>query len=281
MNFAFSSRSFLPFLISLLVTICLSDAFHISNDACYYPSQGLKNEYLKPTYECELRRGKDHLVTLSAKKKRRRRRRKESDTSPEDQSEKSLSESILLPVGDELPDFDLGGEVEEASQRVRISSNPDEITPAMMADGNAAARSLDELIMDRSLENKFKFDEPEDPNIPDFIQLGKESSSPLPSLNDGTSMVLGGGGIGKKKQRQAERIANAIRVKEEEKQVGSNILSKIPSFLNEKGEVSAVKVLEQGAWLGIYSLIGWEIYINSPFFDRAGPMAPIVYEILM
>jgi len=272
MDFAFSSKSFLPFLISLLITICLSDAFHIS---------GPKNEYLKPTYECELRRGKAHLVTLSAKKKRRRRRRKESDTLSEDQSEKSLSESILLPVGDELPDFDLGGEVEEASQRVRISSNPDEITPAMMADGNVAARSLDELITDRSLENRFKFDEPEDPNIPDFIQLAKESSSPLPSLNDGTSMVLGGGGMGKKKQRQAERIANAIRVKEEEKQVGSNILSKIPSFLNEKGEVSAVKILEQGAWLGIYSLIGWEIYINSPLFDRAGPMAPIVYEILM
>jgi len=270
---AFSSRSFLPFLLSLSTIFCLSDAFHISNGA-YYPSQGLKNYYLKPKYECELRKGKVHLVTLSVKK-RRRRRRKESDTTPEDQAEMLVSESMSLPVGDELPDFDLEGEGEEASQRVRISSNPDEITPAMMADGNAAARSLDELITDRSLENKFQFDEPEDPNIPDFIQLAKESSSP--SLDDGTML---GGGMGKKKKRQAERIANAIRVKEEEKQEG-NILSKIPLFLNEKGEVSAVKILEQGAWLGIYSLIGWEVYINSPLFDRAGPMAPIVYEILM
>jgi len=280
MVFAFSSRSFLPLLLSLSIIICLSDGFHISNDTCY-PSHGLKNEHLKPKYECELRKGKAHLVTLYAKKKRRRRR-KESDTTSEDESEKALLESVPLPVGDELPDFDLEGEGEEASQRVKISSNPDEITPAMMADGNAAERSLDELITDRSLENKFEFDEPEDPNIPDFIQLAKESSSsspsPSPSLNDGTVL---GGGMGKKKQRQAERIANAIRVKEEEKKEGSNILSNIPSFLNEKGEVSGVKILEQGAWLGIYSLVGWEVYINSPLFDRAGPMAPIVYEILM
>jgi hypothetical protein len=41
--------------------------------------------------------------------------------------------------------------------------------------------------------------------------------------------------------------------------------------------VSAVKVLEAGAWTGIYLLVAWEIYINSPFFDRAGPMAPVVY----
>lgn len=41
------------------------------------------------------------------------------------------------------------------------------------------------------------------------------------------------------------------------------------------------QLLEQGAWLGIYSLVGWEVYINTPLFDRAGPMAPIVYEFLM
>lgn len=35
------------------------------------------------------------------------------------------------------------------------------------------------------------------------------------------------------------------------------------------------------AWLGIYLLIGWEVYINSPLFDRAAPLAPLVFEIVM
>lgn len=35
------------------------------------------------------------------------------------------------------------------------------------------------------------------------------------------------------------------------------------------------------AWAGIYILIGWEFYINSPLFERAAPLAPVVFEILM
>lgn len=35
------------------------------------------------------------------------------------------------------------------------------------------------------------------------------------------------------------------------------------------------------AWLGIFLLVGWEFYLNSPLFDRAAPMAPVLYEILM
>ena len=31
------------------------------------------------------------------------------------------------------------------------------------------------------------------------------------------------------------------------------------------------------AWVGIASLIGWEAFINSPLFERAAPLAPVVY----
>ena len=34
------------------------------------------------------------------------------------------------------------------------------------------------------------------------------------------------------------------------------------------------------AWIGIVLLIVWEAYINSPFFERAAPMAPVVFELV-
>lgn len=147
----------------------------------------------------------------------------------------------------------------------------------MMGSGNTAEKSLDELISDRALESKFEFDEKEDPSIPDFVDLAQASST-TPSSSYGSDIP--GGGTGKKKQRQAERVANAIAAKEAEKPVES-FLESVPQFLNEKGDVSAIKILEQGAWLGIWSLVIWEFYINSPLFDRAAPLAPIIYEILM
>jgi hypothetical protein len=107
--------------------------------------------------------------------------------------------------------------------------------------------------------------------------------------------------VGTKKARQAVRKAAAIASKEEEEE--ESILSKLPFVIDEKGEVNAVKVccrtirkcrfnrsfpanfmslqvLEAGAWLGIFSLVAWEFYINSPLFDRAGPMAPVIYDKL-
>ena len=198
-----------------------------------------------------------------------------------------------------------------------------------MGSGNMSSRSLDELISNRALENKLEFDEKGDPSIPDFVDLARASST-TPTYDAESSLSTAG--VGKKKQRQAERIAKAIAAKEAEAPVES-FLSNVPQFLNEKGEVSAIKILEQGgkllkalcrdivhvyknksskilvlsnlikyqtqhslwsfnlfcnekfhspaAWVGIFILVGWEVYINSPLFDRAAPLAPLVYEILM
>ena len=43
-------------------------------------------------------------------------------------------------------------------------------------------------------------------------------------------------------------------------------------------EVNVLKLLENGAWVGIGLLVAWEIYINSPFFERAAPLIPPVFE---
>jgi hypothetical protein len=44
--------------------------------------------------------------------------------------------------------------------------------------------------------------------------------------------------------------------------------------------LNIVKVTKNGAWVGIGLLAVWEIYINSPFFDRAAPLIPVVYDTL-
>ena len=42
-------------------------------------------------------------------------------------------------------------------------------------------------------------------------------------------------------------------------------------------DMSAIDYLQTITWGCLYALIAWEVYINSPFFERAAPMAPVVY----
>ena len=262
-----SGRSVVQFQLSLsLLSIiaCIGHAFQIHNGAPQLPTLQLV-AFPIARYDYYVKSGNSNAfpllrsssVTLAAKKKRRRRRRTQNDTTAPDDGDVdpenavSIPDPVSVPNNNELPDFDLETEEEkEEEQRQqrakRISSNPDEITPAMISTGNTPLRSLDELIMDRSLESKFEFDEPENPSVPDFIQLAQESSSSSSSLVDNSSTVVPDGSMGKKKQRQAERIANAIRLKEEEEKAGANILSNIPMFLDGDGNFRATKVLESG-----------------------------------
>ena len=262
-----SGRSLVQFQLSLsLLSIiaCIGHAFQIRNGAPQPPTLQLvafPYDYVKSRNSNAFPPLRSSSVTLAAKKKRRRRRRTQNDTTAPDDGDVdpenavSIPDPVSVPNNNELPDFDLETEEEkEEEQRQqrakRISSNPDEITPAMISTGNTPLRSLDELIMDRSLESKFEFDEPENPSVPDFIQLAQESSSSSSSssssLADDSSTVVPDGSMGKKKQRQAERIANAIRLKEEEEKAGANILSNIPMFLDGDGKFRATKVLESG-----------------------------------
>eukprot|EP00529_Nitzschia_sp_RCC80_P029509 CAMPEP_0113485708 /NCGR_PEP_ID=MMETSP0014_2-20120614/24623_1 /TAXON_ID=2857 /ORGANISM="Nitzschia sp." /LENGTH=318 /DNA_ID=CAMNT_0000379363 /DNA_START=80 /DNA_END=1036 /DNA_ORIENTATION=- /assembly_acc=CAM_ASM_000159 len=252
------------------------------------------------------------ITQLCAKKRRRRKDRvdttttqtsnEESANTPE--QEEGPSTSSMMSTSD-LPDFDMDDDPDSASSssslkpKRRSSSssssssvgNLETITPEMMgSQGAGEARSIDQLISDRSLEQRFEFDGSDvDENIPDFVELAAKSSSSSSSTSseslDISSMIGGGGNnapIGKKKQRQAERRANAINRAKEEADAAESAggLFNIPFFSPEKDQVSGIKILENGAWVGIGILIVWELYLNSPLFDRAAPLAPVVFEDL-
>jgi len=209
---------------------------------------------------------------LEAKKKRRRKQ-----TAPAPES----TDTVDFDNGNELPDFDLKEEMEEAAAatpRPMVSTNPDEITPAMMGSATTPVRSVKDLVSDRALEQKFEFGESQGgETLPDLVEMMKTSGSNGAVTS---SSVVGGSEapvVGKKKARQAERQAAAL-AREEEDVDPLDFLNSIPFLVDpEKGKVTYLKVVESGTWLAIFVLVGWELYINSPFFDRAGPIAPVVF----
>ena len=258
--------------------------------------------------------GSSTILYMAAEGKKKRRRKRKDGKTPSAGSDESPSVPIVSDDG-ELPGFDLGDDeqVEEfkmeptkaeaptnaasasmEASEVAMASDPSDASvdmsnPKVMEamkgsmPGVASAGSTEDLLRNRDLEKSFKFD---DTNV-------KED---LPSLGQlaGKKGRGGGGGstepsspgsfvveqkVGSKRARAEARRAAAIeaeRAAEEEK----SFLQNVPQFLDEKGEVSAIKILESGTWVGIGILVLWEVYINSPFFERAAPMAPVVYELL-
>jgi len=193
-------------------------------------------------------------VLLQVKKKRRRR--KDADLG-------TVEEPDAFADSTDLPEFDLdhGDEKIQAAPAQPFSSNTDEITASMIGSSEQTVRSIDDLIADRELEALFEFDESEaDPSIPDLVTIIR--GQPVESS-----------GARKRARREAAIARDAAAASED----GQNILKNIPFLLGEDGEVKPNKILEAGAWAGIGLLVLWEIYINSPFFERAAPMAPVVY----
>jgi hypothetical protein len=203
-------------------------------------------------------------IFLAQQRKRRRRK-----SSPDEGSDDLTDDFDVNNNSNELPDFDVDGEEPKPK---KASGNPDEITDAMMGDAKKSVRSINELLSDRSLESKFEFEETEEgSSLPDFAVVAQAKAAsrvPEPEVP------------GTKKARKAERVAAAIAAKEE-KEEEESFFAKFSFLTDEKGEISGVKILESGAWLGIYSLVGWEVYLNSPLFDRAAPLSPVVYNFLM
>jgi hypothetical protein len=142
-----------------------------------------------------------------------------------------------------------------------------EISPSMMGSANRpGAKSVRELLNDRSLERKFEFleDTSDDNSLPDLLKLG----TPTPSAGQS------------KRERQAARrleLQNTKSASPEEEGVWTMIASKLPLIRDEKGNISPIKILENATWVCIWVLVLWEVYLNSPFFERAAPMAPVVY----
>eukprot|EP00521_Asterionellopsis_glacialis_P015075 CAMPEP_0195293292 /NCGR_PEP_ID=MMETSP0707-20130614/12102_1 /TAXON_ID=33640 /ORGANISM="Asterionellopsis glacialis, Strain CCMP134" /LENGTH=252 /DNA_ID=CAMNT_0040353969 /DNA_START=80 /DNA_END=838 /DNA_ORIENTATION=- len=235
----------------------------LSCDAFVVPSLG--RSLVTPSF------GKVGVLHMARPKKKRRRKKSvptgddAGSESLEVESSDSGSESFV--ADGELPDFDFDdGEGDGSSPKrsnpspASMSTNLNEnaVTGAMMG-SSKPMKSMKELLNDRSLESKFEFEEVEDP-LPDLadFRAGK------PKVNANTNR---GGNRGAPEEDGPNEILMSLR----------NI-PVIGDPIDEKGEISAVKLLETGAWLGIFLLVGWEIYINSPLFDRAAPMIPAVYE---
>jgi hypothetical protein len=188
----------------------------------------------------------------------------------------------------DLPDFDLGGDngADSAASRQSSASAPSDtkegdmsaISANMMGTTKRRNSSLRDLLTDRGLEKKMQFEvTAESAAMPDLSDLARASAAAdAADMDMDDDPSLSGG---KKRARQEARRAAAQAA--EPFVEGPNILQplidKLPKIRDENGKVSTLKVLEAGAWTGIYLLIGWEVFINSPFFDRAAPMAPVVY----
>jgi hypothetical protein len=186
----------------------------------------------------------------------------------------------------DLPDFDLGGDDGADSAASKSSSAPSAvagdmsaISPNMMGSSKRRNSSLKDLLTDRGLESKMQFDvTAESAAMPDLADLARASAAEA-AADMGTGIDDSSLSGGKKRARQDARraAAQALEPEAEEPNILQPLIDKLPNIRDEKGKVSAIKLLEAGAWAGIYLLVAWEIFINSPFFDRAGPMAPVVY----
>lgn len=212
------------------------------------------------------------LTSTSLDAKKRRRRKDRAPSAEETES--------VVTSNNELPDFDLKEEQEEEEQTRRkstkaIITDPDTITPAMMGSNDGPVRSVKDLISDRSLESNFEFDDQSDENLPDLVELMRNQGNTVSSTPTQEAVP------GSKKARQAERRAAAMAREAQEQEDNASpldALNGIPFLVDEeKGKVTYLKVVEAGTWLSIFILVGWEIYINSPFFDRAAPISPVVF----
>jgi hypothetical protein len=218
---------------------------------------------------------------LNSTTRKKRRRRKEDGSFSQDNAEGDGNESPLKDS--DLPDFDIsdsgGATSAPNSGTTGESSSPraskdasyidplGEITPNMMGSANRpGAKSVRELLNDRSLERKFEFleDTSDDNSLPDLLKLG----TPKPTE-----------GLSKRERQTARRLElqNTKSASQEKEGVWTMIASKLPLIRDEKGNISAIKILENATWVCIWVLVAWEVYLNSPFFERAAPMAPVVY----
>jgi len=142
-------------------------------------------------------------------------------------------------------------------------------------------RSIQETITDRRLEKFMDFDKMieqdgsgEGPlDLPDFDEVisRRKTRDAADAMKEGrvedAAMLIDTQGMGKKAVRNAERKLAAMQREKELEEEKSPF-----------EDLNILKLLENGAWVGIGLLVVWEFYINSPFFDRAAPLIPVVYD---
>mmetsp|Transcript_7786 Transcript_7786/g.11175 ORF Transcript_7786/g.11175 Transcript_7786/m.11175 type:complete len:255 (+) Transcript_7786:210-974(+) len=242
-------KIFLAVLMSCLLLSC--DAFVTSS---------LGKAMVKPSFS--------QVTALHMARPKKKRRRKKDSSSTDDnvgsESPEVEPTAQSFSADGELPDFDFDdGSGSDTSSKsspsasMSTSLNENKVTDAMMG-SSKPMKSMKELLNDRSLESKFEFEEPDDP-LPDLVDFR----------------------TGKAKESKSRKGGNRNAPEKEDPNQILMTLRNIPVIgdpIDEKGDISGVKLLETGAWIGIFLLVAWEVYINSPFFERAAPLIPAVYE---
>lgn len=173
---------------------------------------------------------------------------------------------------------ELGGNVDGLDEDVILESmrgkaGGDKWQPPQSIKDTLADRSLEKLMnFDKMIEQDGGGDARIDlPEFDDVIarrkaRLGEEDGAPQFTASS-TSTEINTAGMGKKAARDAQRRAAAIQREAE-----------IEAEKSPFEGINILKLLENGAWVGIGLLVLWEFYINSPFFDRALPLIPVVYD---
>lgn len=141
-------------------------------------------------------------------------------------------------------------------------------------------RSIQDTISDRSLEKFMDFDtmikrdgggdgagRVDLPDFDEVISRRKQREAIQEGRVQDAAMLIDTEGMGKKAAKAAQRRAAAVQREAELEEQKSPF-----------EDLNIFKLLENGAWVGIGLLVLWEIYINSPFFDRAAPLIPVVYD---
>ncbi|KAL3804996.1 hypothetical protein ACHAWO_001854 [Cyclotella atomus] len=172
---------------------------------------------------------------------------------------------------------DLGGNVDGLDEDLILS--------AMRGQGEAWAppTSIEDTLRDRSLEKYMNFERQiavdgassdvvvDLPTMEEVISRRKKMEAAA-AVQEGrieeAARLIDTEGMGKKAAKKAERKAAAMQREEMEENGGGFSLEGL----------NVLKLLENGAWLGIGLLVVWEIYINSPFFERAAPLIPAVFD---
>lgn len=251
-------------------------------------------------------------TTLFAKKKGTKRRRRKDGGNAKKQptatgapiDEPEDTPPIVDPTA-ELPDFDLVEDIDLVSSS--SSSTTEDVgfaSPSIdMTDPSAVMQAMKpregaqktfgstkELIRSRDLEleKRLVVDDVtmEVPSLAEYTRRTGRGGG-----GDGDGDGAGGGGkMGKKATRAAARRNAAIEAEGagvEDVNPAVALLNRLPKLprlpftgevRDEKGVINPIKLIENAAWAGIYTLVIWEIYINSPLFTRALPMAPVVFS---
>lgn len=208
---------------------------------------------------------------LNMAKKKRKRKAPVSDVSS--RSTPSIEVNDSSEDDDDLPDFDLTPTVQSSEASPvgnSFESNDELIAKAMKGSSKnqgKAPSSVEDLISDRSLEKSFQFD-------------SSNVKEKLPTFSDVSNKSAKAGGegvkIGKKAARAEARRAAAIEANKKDEGLLSRFLGG-----NEESSFDWLEIVKNGTWVGIFLLIAWEIFINTPLFERAGPLVPVVYDLFL